>query len=292
MDEIGSSLREARMHARIDITEVEAATKIRAKYLRALENEEWNLLPGPVYVRSFLKTYGDFLGLDSGLLVDEFKRRYERPTDYEVRAGGMASGARERDRDRGGDRGSGLAQWLFSPRGLIVAAIVVIIVALYLIGSHNGNKSDNNARVTPSTKTIGGSGKHHAGNGSGQSGKSGANGGKTKPGGTTSTPTTSTTVPTTSTAATQATLAMTATAEVWVCVEDAGGKVLVPGQIYTPGKQIPTQHSGELLVTLGNTHVTMTVNGKSYTPNGSSAIGLRITPQGAAPLSPAPTCGE
>ncbi len=54
-------------------------TKIRAKYLRALENEEWDLLPGPVYVKSFLKTYGDFLGLDSRLLVDEFKRRYERP---------------------------------------------------------------------------------------------------------------------------------------------------------------------------------------------------------------------
>ena len=67
------------MRARIDITEVEARTKIRAKYLRAIENEEWDLLPGPVYVKSFLRTYGDFLGLDSRLLVDEYKRRYERP---------------------------------------------------------------------------------------------------------------------------------------------------------------------------------------------------------------------
>src|SRR6202789_2021938 len=99
MAEIGSTLREARMRAHIDITEVEARTKIRAKYLRALENEEWDPLPGPVYVKSFVRTYGDFLGLDSRLLVDEFKRRYERPMEYEGRATtASATTARERER--------------------------------------------------------------------------------------------------------------------------------------------------------------------------------------------------
>ena len=67
------------MRDRIDISEVEAQTKIRAKYLRAIENEEWDLLPGPVYAKSFLRTYGDYLGVDSRMLLDEFKRRYERP---------------------------------------------------------------------------------------------------------------------------------------------------------------------------------------------------------------------
>src|ERR671935_164498 len=85
MADIGTTLREARIRARIDISEVEARTKIRAKYLRAIENEEWDLLPGPVYVKSFLRTYGDFLGLDRRLLVDEFKRRYERPSDHDTR---------------------------------------------------------------------------------------------------------------------------------------------------------------------------------------------------------------
>src|ERR1700749_2852060 len=97
MAEIGTTLREARMRARLDITEVEARTKIRAKYIRALENEEWDLLPGPVYVKSFLRTYGDFLGLDSRMLVDEYKRRYERPDDHELRT----VTSRPRDRDRG-----------------------------------------------------------------------------------------------------------------------------------------------------------------------------------------------
>ena len=71
MPDIGSTLREARMHARIDISEIESETKIRAKYLRALENEEWDLLPGPTYVKSFLRTYADALGLDGKLLIEE-----------------------------------------------------------------------------------------------------------------------------------------------------------------------------------------------------------------------------
>jgi hypothetical protein len=78
MPDIGASLREARMRAHIDITEAEADTKIRGKYLRALENEEWRLLPGPTFVRSFLRTYGDYLGLDGRLLAEDFKLRYEQ----------------------------------------------------------------------------------------------------------------------------------------------------------------------------------------------------------------------
>ncbi len=78
MPDIGATLREARMRARIDISEVEAETKIRAKYLRALENEEWDLLPGPTYVKSFLRTYAESLDLDAKLLVDEYKLRHER----------------------------------------------------------------------------------------------------------------------------------------------------------------------------------------------------------------------
>ena len=58
MPEIGVTLREARMRAGIDIAEVESRTKIRAKYLRALENEEWSLLPGTTFVKSFLRTTG------------------------------------------------------------------------------------------------------------------------------------------------------------------------------------------------------------------------------------------
>src|ERR1700755_1479119 len=93
MAEIGPLLRETRMRERIDITTVESAPKIRAKYLRALENEEWDLLPGPTFVRTFLRTYGDYLGLDSKMLVEDYKQRYERPgpqdmLPFSTRSGG------------------------------------------------------------------------------------------------------------------------------------------------------------------------------------------------------------
>ena len=86
MADIGSLLRETRIRNKIDITTVEEATKIRAKYLRALENEEWVVLPGPTYVKTFLRTYAQFLGLDPHLLVDEYSARFEEPEDLEVAA--------------------------------------------------------------------------------------------------------------------------------------------------------------------------------------------------------------
>ena len=88
------------MRARIDISELEAETKIRAKYLRALENEEWDLLPGPTYVKSFLREYADALGLDGKLLVEEYKLRHERPSDFELQPISPRS-QRQRQRDRG-----------------------------------------------------------------------------------------------------------------------------------------------------------------------------------------------
>jgi cytoskeleton protein RodZ len=74
--EIGNSLREARLRQQLDFPEIEQATKIRSKYLRALESEQFELLPGQTYVKGFLSTYAEFLGLDGQLYVDEFNSRY------------------------------------------------------------------------------------------------------------------------------------------------------------------------------------------------------------------------
>src|SRR4029078_6776598 len=86
MADIGSTLRETRIRKKIDITTVEDATKIRAKYLRAIEKEEWSMLPGPTYVKTFLRTYAEFLGLDAHLLVDEYAARFEEPEELELPA--------------------------------------------------------------------------------------------------------------------------------------------------------------------------------------------------------------
>ncbi|MGD0714347.1 MAG: helix-turn-helix transcriptional regulator [Gaiellaceae bacterium] len=76
MFEIGNSLREARVRQGLDYPQVELATKIRAKYVRALEDEEFAVLPAQPYVKGFLRTYADFLGLDGQLYVDEYNSRF------------------------------------------------------------------------------------------------------------------------------------------------------------------------------------------------------------------------
>src|SRR3982751_6200679 len=132
MPAIGATLREARMRARIDISEIEAETKIRAKYLRALENEEWGLLPGPAYVRSFLRTYAEALDLDAKLLLEEYKLRHERPSDHDL----MPIGAPPRrptgpPRGRGrGGRGGGPLRPPREPRRIPVALVVGVIIVL------------------------------------------------------------------------------------------------------------------------------------------------------------------
>jgi Helix-turn-helix domain len=76
--EIGNSLREARLRQGLDFSEIEQSTKIRGKYLRALEDEQFEVLPAQTYVKGFLRSYADYLGLDGQLYVDEFNSRYVR----------------------------------------------------------------------------------------------------------------------------------------------------------------------------------------------------------------------
>src|ERR1051325_11240870 len=120
MPEIGETLREARMRRRIDMTDVEAATKIRAKYLRALESEEWELLPGPTFVKTFLRTYAEYLELDARLLVEEYKQRYERPAGMDITPLNLRQQRRAR---RVAPR--------IGPVAVVVLGVIVLLAALY-----------------------------------------------------------------------------------------------------------------------------------------------------------------
>ncbi len=71
---IGATLREARNRRKLDLPAIEAAIKIRVRYLQAMENEEWDALPGGAYTRGFIRTYASHLGLDGDRLADDYRR--------------------------------------------------------------------------------------------------------------------------------------------------------------------------------------------------------------------------
>jgi cytoskeleton protein RodZ len=97
--EIGNSLREARLRRGVEFAQAEVATKIRGKYLLALEEERFELLPAQTYVKGFLRTYAEYLGLDGQLYVDEFNSRFVSGADeHEPRT--RRSAARPERRNR------------------------------------------------------------------------------------------------------------------------------------------------------------------------------------------------
>lgn len=124
MFELGNNLREARQRRRIDLVIAEQDTKIRSKYLAALETEDFDILPGPVFVRGFLRTYSRYLGLDPQLFIDEYNARFGRFEELEEHASpalGRPSLAQERDR-----RGR------LTMRMVAVASLVAIAVFAWL----------------------------------------------------------------------------------------------------------------------------------------------------------------
>src|SRR3954471_6984785 len=98
MPGIGDTLQEARMRQGLDIADLETKTKIRAKYLRALENEEFSMLPGSTFVRTFLRTYAEQLGLDPHRLVEEYRAGHEPQEEPDSASLGRPVAMHDRDR--------------------------------------------------------------------------------------------------------------------------------------------------------------------------------------------------
>jgi len=261
MPDIGTTLREARMRARIDISEIESETKIRAKYLRALENEEWDLLPGPTYVKSFLRTYADALGLDGKLLIEEYKLRHERLSDVELQPI-APPGQRERRRR---PRAALSRGWLV---GLVVLAL---LAGLWVIGNRNQGGDDQGSTPPPaSTPTTTTSTNSKASSAKKKAAKKKA---KAKP--------------------KVARLTIVATGQVYVCLKAAGKRTPVPGIVLTGGARQGPYKSSRFRLQLGTSEARLIVNGKSRNvPSVANGIGYEITPRKVRrlPASQWPRC--
>jgi cytoskeleton protein RodZ len=231
---VGKTLRAARRRRAAELADVEATTRIRARFLRALENEEWDVLPGEAYTRGFIRTYADYLGLDGARLAEEHRHAVGADRPGERLLGGdpmRAAAPKPTRRPR------------FAPRILMLLVTAVLVAVLIAAGlSGGGGESSEPRKHSPTAgQVVGGTPSP---------------GPKPKRG---------------------LSLRLTATAEVWVCLLNAGGQPLVEGQILSPGAEAGPFRSGSFTVSLGNGEVSMTVNGRQASiPATPSPIGYSI----------------
>jgi len=134
-DGVGNKLRDARTRRKLSLQEAEDATKIRVRYLRAIENEDWDELPGDTYARAFIRTYGALLGLDGDRLAEEQRqlrgsaRPGERLPRVDPRPRKVVRGRRERRQ---------------VPSRLVTALVLALVVAaLIAIGLASGDGGDD-----------------------------------------------------------------------------------------------------------------------------------------------------
>jgi cytoskeleton protein RodZ len=259
MANIGSLLRETRIRNKIDITTVEEATKIRAKYLRALENEEWIVLPGPTYVKTFLRTYAQFLGLDPHLLVEEYSARFEEPEELEVAAFTPKRRLPERTRRMGPPT-----------RGIGVALLVLGFLGFLLVLGLTSDEEPSGGgaqKPTPAERD-----------------RPAATGERPREEKQDAAPARRTRVR----------LQVVAERPVWVCVVDASGNERVGGVVLAAGDREGPFRSRSFRVTVGNGGGDLRIDGRRRdTPDRSRPLGYSVRPSGVTVLSQkrSPTCG-
>lgn len=258
---IGQQLRRAREERGAELSDVEVATKIRVKFLAAMEEDHWDELPAPVYARGFLGVYAQHLGLDQKALLDEYSRTVEGEPHEPVPGSVIKPGALRQNRPA-----RRLPSINFGPVAKVAAGLLVLVViGLVIVGLIGGSNN-------------GSAGKRPKGNEGGTRAAA---------------PATPATTTTGTTPFGEVSVELRATAPVWVCLVDDRGTPVVDSETLSANDSRGPFRSARFDVTFGNGAVEMTVDGQQANiPQVARPIGYRISPTGMRELTPSsqPTC--
>jgi hypothetical protein len=262
---IGKTLRRARTDRGIELSDVEQATKIRVKFLKAMEEDRWEEMPAPAYARGFLDIYARFLGLDQRALLDQFRESVEGESHEEIPESVIKPGVLRQSRPTRRTRSINWKPVNWKPIAKVVGGVLaVVLVGLVIVGSIGGSDDGGGREKAKGAKRHG-----------------------TKAAG----PATTTTTAVASSG--QVSLELRSTAPVWVCLVDDDGNSLVNGETMTTNEARGPFSASGFDVTFGNGSVEMAVDGAPATvPAVAEPIGYRITPNGVRRLDPSsqPTC--
>jgi cytoskeleton protein RodZ len=254
---IGKQLQKARAERGAELTDAERATKIRVKFLQAMEEDRWDDLPGPPYNRGFLASYAGFLGLDAEALVEEYKETAEPAGHADaVPPTVIHTGSLKRPRS-------------VRPAALAIAGLVTVILLGVVIGvSLGGSGNGGGAKQVHKHAGVAGSGRIST------TSTAAAGTTTTAPGGLVS-------------------VELRATDLVWVCLVDDRGRPEVNSETLTSGETRGPYDAAGFEATFGNGSIELTVNGApAKVPQLAEPVSFRITPDGTHRLSPGggPTC--
>jgi len=241
---VGPTLKATRERRGIELATVEEETKIRAKYLRALEDEDWDVLPGPAYARGFIRAYAELLGLDSEVLVDEYRRRHEEPSteSYEL-AEPLLRGRSAGERPR-----SPTARYVVL--GFLAAAVAAGLVVLGVTagGDEEGGGSGDQQRRDEDRKGAG----------------RGADSNDAKP----------------DDLPDEVTVKLVARSDVQACLIDNRDSILIPNQLLTAGVEDGPYAAKRFRVELDPGEARVVVNGERAARPSPEPAAYRVSPRG------------
>lgn len=156
MTDIGEKLRTAREAMGLSIADVEKTTKIQARYLNAIENDDFDKLPGDFYTRAFIRQYAQVVGLDGKKLLADFHKDVpeSKPDEY---VEDSVDNKTEEVKKTTNNKKSQVQKYL--PRIATIAGIVIVVIIIYIVftriagGSNKQAEPNNNVTVSSQTSS-------------------------------------------------------------------------------------------------------------------------------------------
>lgn len=152
MSSVGQTLREAREARGLTLHDMQEKTKIQPRYLKAIEDDRFNVLPGHFYTRAFVRTYAEHLGVDPQPLLSQL----QEPQGHELESvSEMPQLSRRADRER--EPSFSLAKW-FS-RGLLILFLILVVSVIYIfvdganmgVDFFTGKNQEQKDQISPRT---------------------------------------------------------------------------------------------------------------------------------------------
>lgn len=149
MDEIGQKLRSARIKKGYTIDDLQQVTKIQKRYLIAIEEGQFDHLPGDFYVRAFIKQYCEAVDLDSDELLDEYKAEIPDSQPHE----NVEETENTKTRSIADSSESIFSKMRNYIPQIIVVIVILVILGVVIFGMVNRNQSSSQVQIPKDTSS-------------------------------------------------------------------------------------------------------------------------------------------